>query len=76
MADKTMSLADAIGRIADGECVLDPTIVGRLVKRLHVRQLVAKIPRTRRWRVTDAGRHLLSLAVRLYRQSWPELAAA
>jgi hypothetical protein len=50
--------------------------VGRLVKRLHVRQLVAKIPRTRRWRVTDAGRHLLSLAVRLYRQSWPELAAA
>jgi DNA-binding NarL/FixJ family response regulator len=26
-------LADAIGRIADGECVLDPTIVGRLVKR-------------------------------------------
>ena len=50
--------------------------VGRLVKRLHVRQLVAKIPRTRRWRVTDAGRHLLSMAVRLYRQSWPELAAA
>jgi len=26
-------LTDAIGRIADGECVLDPTIVGRLVKR-------------------------------------------
>jgi hypothetical protein len=50
--------------------------VGRLVKRLHVRQLVAKIPRTRRWRVTVAGRQLLSLAVRLYRQSWPELAAA
>jgi hypothetical protein len=50
--------------------------VGRLVKRLHVRQLVAKIPRTRRWRVTEAGRHLLSLAVRLYRQSWPELVAA
>ena len=50
--------------------------VGRLLKRLHVRGLVAKIPRTRRWRVTDGGRHLLGLAVQLYRQSWPELAAA
>ncbi len=50
--------------------------VGRLLKRLHARHLVAKIPRTRRWRVTESGRHLLSLAVRLYRQSWPELVAA
>ena len=50
--------------------------VGRLVKRLHVRSLVAKIPRTRRWRVTETGRHLLSLAVQLYRQRWPELLAA
>src|SRR5438270_4039647 len=33
--------------------------VGRLLKRLHVRHLVAKVPRTRRWRVTDRGRHLL-----------------
>lgn len=49
--------------------------VGRLVKRLHHRQLVAKIPRTRRWRVTEAGRHLLSLAVKHYGQTWPELAA-
>jgi hypothetical protein len=50
--------------------------VGRLLKRLHARQLLAKIPRTRRWRVTDRGRHLLGLAVQLYRQTWPELAAA
>ena len=50
--------------------------VGRLMKRLHVRQLVAKIPRTRRWRVTESGRNLLSRAVQLYRQSWPELLAA
>lgn len=50
--------------------------VGRLVKRLHNRQLVAKIPRTRRWRVTETGRHLLSLAVKHYAQTWPELAAA
>ena len=50
--------------------------VGRLVKRLHVRHLVAKIPHTRRWRVTASGRHLLSLALQLYHQTWPELLAA
>jgi len=50
--------------------------VGRLLKRLHARQLLAKIPRTRRWRVTERGRQLLARAVELYRQAWPELAAA
>jgi len=49
--------------------------VGRLLKRLHLRHLVAKIPRTRRWRVTERGRHLLGMAVKLYKVSWPELAA-
>ena len=49
--------------------------VGRLLKRLHVRHLVAKIPRTRRWRVTEHGRHLLGKAVQLYYPVWPELAA-
>jgi hypothetical protein len=49
--------------------------VGRLLKRLHVRQLVAKIPRTRRWRVTERGRHLLGIAAQLYCCSWPQLAA-
>lgn len=42
---------------------------GRLLKRLHVRGLVAKIPRTHRWRVTDSGRQLLGFAVQLYRKS-------
>jgi hypothetical protein len=49
--------------------------VGRLLKRLHVRNLVAKIPRTRRWRITQRGRHLLGLTLQLYKTSWPELAA-
>jgi hypothetical protein len=49
--------------------------VGRLLNRLHVRHLVAKIPRTRRWRVTARGRHLLGIAVQLYCGSWPQLAA-
>ena len=50
--------------------------VGRLVKRLHARHLVAKIPRTRRWRITDTGRQLLGKAVLFYRCTWPELVAA
>ena len=50
--------------------------VGRLVKHLHVRHLVATIPRTRRWRDTASGRQLLSRALQLYQQSWPELIAA
>jgi hypothetical protein len=50
--------------------------VGRLLKRLHARHMVAKIPHSRRWRVTEIGRRLLSSAVQLYRQSWPELVAA
>ena len=49
--------------------------VGRLLKRLHVRHLVAKVPRTRRWRVTEHGRHLLAMAVQFYSCSWPQLAA-
>jgi hypothetical protein len=49
--------------------------VGRLLKRLHVRHLVAKIPRTRRWRVTQQGRQMLGTVVQLYYPVWPELAA-
>jgi hypothetical protein len=40
--------------------------VGRLLKRLHVRHLVAKIPRTRRRRVTRQGRQLSGRVVQLY----------
>jgi hypothetical protein len=48
--------------------------VGRLLRRLHVRRLIAKVPRTRRWRVTDAGQHLLGAAVRLYHDGLPAVA--
>lgn len=41
--------------------------VGRLLKRLHVRGLVIKVPRTRRWRVTEQGRRTLSDVLRTYR---------
>ena len=42
--------------------------VGRLLKRLQVRGLVAKVPRTRRWRVTDQGRRVLSDTLQTYRR--------
>ena len=42
--------------------------VGRLLKRLHVRGLVAKVPRSRRWRVTEAGRSTLSNVLKTYRR--------
>lgn len=40
--------------------------IGRLLKRLHVRALIAKIPRTRRWRVTANGHKLLGAIVQLH----------
>jgi hypothetical protein len=42
--------------------------IGRLVKRLHVRGLVVKVPRTRRWRVTDQGRRVLGDTLQTYRR--------
>ena len=48
--------------------------VGRLLKRLQVRGLVVKIPRTRRWRVTDKGRRVLSDTLQTYRRYQPQAA--
>jgi hypothetical protein len=63
--------ADIRGRIFPA--VQDPIlgrrqthVVGRLLKRLHVRGLVAKVPRTRRWRVTAVGQSVLGACVRLH----------
>jgi len=40
--------------------------VTRLLKHLHVRGLLAKIPHTRRWRVTHRGQQLLGTIVQLH----------
>jgi hypothetical protein len=48
--------------------------IGRRLKRLHVRTLVAKIPRSRRWRITPKGLRLLSKIVRLYYHGLPQAA--
>jgi hypothetical protein len=42
--------------------------VGRLLKRLHVRGLVIKVSRSRRWRVTDRGRRVLGDTLHTYRR--------
>jgi hypothetical protein len=46
--------------------------VGRLLKRLHVRGLLAKIPHSRRWKVTETGRRVLGHALQIYRRDWPQ----
>ncbi len=45
--------------------------VGRQLKKLHVRGLIAKIPRTRRWRVTHRGQQVLGTCLQLYYHGLP-----
>ena len=40
--------------------------VARLIKRLHLRGLVAKIPRARRWRVTQLGQAVMRVGASCY----------
>jgi hypothetical protein len=42
--------------------------VGRVLKRLQVRGLVVKVPRTRRWQVTEEGRHIMGDTLYTYRR--------
>jgi hypothetical protein len=50
--------------------------VSRLLKRFHVRGLIAKIPHSRRWRVTDKGHQIMSIAIMLHLKYFPEAIAA
>jgi len=45
--------------------------VSRLLHRLHVYGLVAKIPRSRRWRVTAFGQRIMSTSVKLRQWQFP-----
>jgi hypothetical protein len=49
--------------------------VTRLLRRLHVHQLIAKIPRSRRWRVSRAGRRVMAAAIKLREVAYPGLYA-
>jgi len=48
--------------------------ISRLFKLLHVHKLIAKIPRSRRWRVTSIGHAIMSLFVRLHHDNYSHLA--
>ena len=50
--------------------------VTRLLHRLHAHQLIAKIPRTRRYRVTTRGSLILSAAIHLREEGMPKLLQA
>ena len=49
--------------------------VTRLIQLLHAHHLIAKIPRSRRWRVTVRGATLMSAAVHLFHHHFPEAIA-
>ena len=49
--------------------------VGRCFRRLHAHGLIAKIPRTRRWRVTDYGRKVIGTAMYLREHHFPNVYA-
>jgi hypothetical protein len=46
--------------------------VSRLFKRLHVHGLIAKIPRTRRWRVTHKGAAIMTMVITLHHQKYAQ----
>ena len=50
--------------------------VSRLLHRLHVYGLVAKVPRSRRWRLTKKGLRVATSAIRLREQTFPTLYAS
>ena len=45
--------------------------VSRLFKILHVHKLIAKIPRSRRWRLTSTGQTVLSMVVKMHHNQYP-----
>ena len=55
---------------------MQPSQVTRLLRRLHAHGLIAKIPRSPRWRVSLAGRRTMSTAIKLREVAYPALFAA
>ena len=55
---------------------MQPSQVTRLFRRLHAHGLIAKIPRSRRWRVSLAAPRTMSTAIKLREVAYPALFAA
>ncbi|MGH7818496.1 MAG: hypothetical protein ACREQ9_01865 [Candidatus Binatia bacterium] len=49
--------------------------VTRLLRRLHAHGLIAKIPHSRRWRVSLSGRPVMAAALKLREVAYPSLFA-
>jgi len=49
--------------------------VSRVLHRFHAHGLVAKIPRSRRWRTTRFGRRLMATAIQVRELNFPQLLA-
>jgi len=47
--------------------------ISRILSRFHAHKLIAKIPHTRRWRVTDRGKQIMSASLCLRDIAFPEL---
>lgn len=47
----------------------------RILHRLHVHKLIAKIPRSRRWRTTRLGRRVMATALQVRQLNFPQLLA-
>jgi hypothetical protein len=51
----------------------DSAKVTRSLGRLHAHQLIAKIPRSRRWKVTSLGNQFMSASIHLREETFPQL---
>lgn len=51
----------------------DSARVSRLLKCLHLHHLIAKIPRSRRWRITRRGHTTLATVLTLHHQDYPRV---
>lgn len=53
------------------DCRKESSKVSRIFRRFHAHGLIAKIPRTRRWRVTSYGRRVMAAALYLRDHDFP-----
>jgi hypothetical protein len=73
--DVRQKLAQTLYPLAT-EAEKQPGQVTRLFRRLHAHALIAKIPHSRRWRVSLAGRRTMTTAIKLREVAYPSLFAA
>ena len=74
--DLRARLAGGVFLRASGRCIAKQSAkISRFPRRFHIYGLIAKVPRTRRWRLTKKGKAVLSAAVSLKEHTFPVLCA-